>query len=92
MCGYFCIGFIDFMFAAKALTDYTTLFSPHDFQKKDIISWIILGINECNPIEGTNTYSSPSIETKFWLNEINEIKYYFSSEIQEKKNDEQKSE
>ena len=31
MCGYFCIGFIDFMLADKKLTDYTNLFSPHDF-------------------------------------------------------------
>ena len=29
MCGYFCIGFIDFMFAGKKLTDYTNL--PYDF-------------------------------------------------------------
>ena len=26
MCGYFCIGFIDFMLAGKKLTDYTNLF------------------------------------------------------------------
>ena len=31
MCGYFCIGFIDFMLSAKKVTDYTNLFSPHDF-------------------------------------------------------------
>ena len=31
---YFCIGFIDFMLAGKRLTDYTNLFSPHDFTKK----------------------------------------------------------
>ena len=37
MCGYFCIGFIDFMLAGKKLTDYTSLFSPHDFKKKDDI-------------------------------------------------------
>ena len=30
MCGYFCIGFIDFMLASKKLTDYTNLFSPHN--------------------------------------------------------------
>ena len=30
MCGYFCIGFIDFVLACKKLTDYTSLFSPHD--------------------------------------------------------------
>ena len=34
MCGYFCIGFIDFMLAGKKLTDYTNLFSPYDLKKK----------------------------------------------------------
>ena len=33
MCGYFCIGFIDFMFAGKKVTDYTNLFSPYDYKK-----------------------------------------------------------
>ena len=37
MCGYFCIGFIGFVLAAKNLTDYTSLFSPHDFRKNDDI-------------------------------------------------------
>ena len=38
MCGYFCIGFIDFMLAGKKLTDFTNLVSPHDFKKNhDII-------------------------------------------------------
>ena len=37
MCGYFCIGFIDFMLAGKKLTDYTNLFSPHDFKENDNI-------------------------------------------------------
>ena len=31
MCGYLCIGFIDFVLAGKKLTDHTNLFSPHDF-------------------------------------------------------------
>ena len=35
MCGYFCIGFIDFMLAGQKLTDYTSLFSPYDFKKND---------------------------------------------------------
>ena len=34
ICGYFCIGFIDFMFAGKSLIDFTSLFSPYDFKKK----------------------------------------------------------
>ena len=33
MCGYFCIGFIDFMSAGKKSTDYTNLFFPYDFKK-----------------------------------------------------------
>ena len=38
MCGYFCVGYIDFRLASKELTDYTSLFSPHDFKKNgDII-------------------------------------------------------
>ena len=28
MCGYFCIGFFDFMFSGKTLTDFTSLLSP----------------------------------------------------------------
>ena len=37
MCGYFCIGFINFMFAGKSLVDLTSLFSPYDFKKNDDI-------------------------------------------------------
>ena len=37
MCGYFCIGFIDFTFTNKTFTDYTNLFSPYDFNKNDSI-------------------------------------------------------
>ena len=38
MCGYFCIGFIDFILAGKKLTDFTNMFSPHDFKKNDVIT------------------------------------------------------
>ena len=37
MCGYFCIGFINFMFNGNRLTDYTSLFSPNGFKKNDDI-------------------------------------------------------
>ena len=37
MCGYFCIGFIDFMLKGKTLTDFTKLFSPNNFKKNDDI-------------------------------------------------------
>ena len=34
MCGYFCIGFIDFMLKDKNFVDYTNLFSPNEYGKK----------------------------------------------------------
>ena len=37
MCGYFCIGFIDFMLAGKTLTEFTNIFSPNNFKKNDYI-------------------------------------------------------
>ena len=37
MCGYFCIGFIDFILAGKKLTDFTNMFFPYDFKKNDDI-------------------------------------------------------
>ena len=38
MCGYFCIGFINFMIAGKKLAYFTNMFSPYDFKKNgDII-------------------------------------------------------
>ena len=39
MCGYFCIGFIDFMIAGKTLINYKSLFSPNDFEKKIILTY-----------------------------------------------------
>ena len=38
MCGYFSIGFIDFRFAGKTLTEYTNLLSPNNFKKNDDIT------------------------------------------------------
>ena len=37
MCGYFCIGFINFMFNGSSLTKFTNLFSPSYFKKNDDI-------------------------------------------------------
>ena len=37
MSGYFCIGFIDYMFKVKSLTDNTNLFSPNNLKKNDDI-------------------------------------------------------
>ena len=37
MCGYFCLGFIDFMLPGKTLTEFTNLFSPNNVKKNDDI-------------------------------------------------------
>ena len=37
MCGYFCIGFIDYMFMGKSLTNFTNLFSSNNFKRNDDI-------------------------------------------------------
>ena len=37
MCGYFYIGFIDFILKGKTLTEYTNLFSPNNFKKNDVM-------------------------------------------------------
>ena len=33
MCGYFCIGFVEFMLKSKNLLDSTNLFSPNECEK-----------------------------------------------------------
>ena len=38
MCGYFSIGFIDFMLAGKTLTDLRIFFSQNNFKKNDDIT------------------------------------------------------
>ena len=42
-------------------------------------------MSECNSIETTNIYSNLSDQTKIRLNEINKIKDYLNSKIQERK-------
>ena len=37
MCGYFCIGFIDFMLEGKALLAFTNLISTLYYEKNDKI-------------------------------------------------------
>ena len=69
MCGYFCIGFIDFMLAVKKLTDYTNLLSPHDFKKNDNIFCHISKRNKCNSIEAIDK-TNLSEQTKFLLDKI----------------------
>ena len=37
ICGLFCTGLIYFILAGKKLTDFTSMFSPYDFEKNDNI-------------------------------------------------------
>ena len=37
MCGYFCIGFINFMLKGKSLLEHKNLFSPNEYEKNDKI-------------------------------------------------------
>ena len=37
MCGYFCIGFIDFMLKGKTLTEFTNLLSLSNFKENNDI-------------------------------------------------------
>ena len=37
LCGYFCIGFIDFILNGNNLTNFTNLFSPNNFKKKKMM-------------------------------------------------------
>ena len=64
ICEYFCIEFIGFMLASKTSTDYTSLFSPYDFDKNDNV---ILR-------EAPLTQLNLSFEKQHRLNEISNIK------------------
>ena len=50
MCGYFCIGFIDFMLKGKSLLEYTNLFSPNEYKKnnKIILKYCQWNLNKLN--------------------------------------------
>ena len=37
MCWFYCIAYMEYMLAGKTLLEYTNLFSPNDYQKKDKI-------------------------------------------------------
>ena len=37
MCGYFCVGFIDFMLKSESLLEYTNVISASEYKKNDKI-------------------------------------------------------
>ena len=84
MCGYFCIGFIDFFFffSWKTLIDYINLFSPYFFLMT-MYSWVILRMNAVNSFEGIYA-SNLSDQTKFRLSKIIKTEDYFKREKEKK--------
>ena len=82
MCGYFCIGFIDFMLAGKKLTDFTVFFLLMTL-KKMILFWVISKMDKCNSLEIDKTNLTDY--TKFRLSEISKIENYFYKEINQRK-------
>ena len=79
MCGYFCIGFIDFMLAGKTLTHYTIFFSPYDFNKNDsiILSYFKHAWNRSNKTNRSNIrLYEIKITDNCFINDINQPKAY----------------
>ena len=48
MCGYFCIGFIDFILKCESLLKYTNLFFPSEYKKngKIILKYFQQNLNK----------------------------------------------
>ena len=65
------------MVAGKKLTDFTSFFSPYDFEENDSIIFIL----KMNKIDKTNLKD----QTKYRLNEITKIEDHFNSEINQRK-------
>ena len=92
MCGYFCIGFIDFMLAGKTLTEFTNLFSPNNLKKWWYNSRLFydkcLKMTACISYETHNIHPNLVVplsdQQQFRLNKINEIKDYLVAEIKKK--------
>ena len=93
ICGYFCTGFINFIFNGKSLTDYTNLFSPNGFKKNDDIIFKYFGLKdvkmsnsnlEVSKANRANEISELKDLTKYRLDEINKIKNYFNAKIKER--------
>ena len=79
MCRYFCVGFTDFMFKGKTLTEYRNLFSPNNYE-----FWVISKMNENNSIEVIDK-TNLTEQTKFRLSEIIGIENHIYQEINQRK-------
>ena len=66
------------MLAGKTLVDFTSLFSPYDFEKMIVWYWVILKMNETDNTNLTD-------QTKFILDEISKIENDLNQQIDQKK-------
>ena len=76
MRGYFCIGFIDFMFKDKSRTDFTNLSSLHNFDEEILYYFLKWNINMSGP-----TFLELDNPLQFRLGKIKEIENIFIAEI-----------
>ena len=46
MCGYFCIGCIDYMLPGKTLTEFADLFTSNNFKRNDdiVLNYFMLNV------------------------------------------------
>ena len=70
MCGFFCISFIEYMFAENFLLDHTNLFSPNGYKKNE---------DEYVSISKINMFEEASLE--FRLRKVDETKNWLLDEI-----------
>ena len=84
MCGYFCIGFIDFMLTGKNWLILQTCFLRMTLRKLVILFRVISKMNERNSIQ-TIDRTNLTEQTKIKLNKITEIENYFHEEINQSK-------
>ena len=75
MCGYFCIGFINFMSKGKILLDYTNSFSPSENEKNDKIILEYFIISFFSFLLGIDSKKA-TVENMYYIkcNSINNLK------------------
>ena len=72
------------MFDGKSLTDYTNLFSPNDFNKKDDIILKYFGLQDVK-MSKANEISELKDLTKYRLDEINKIEIIYILKLKREK-------
>ena len=89
MYGYCCIGFIDYMFRGKTLTDFTIFFSPYNFEKRDegILDYFL---KWSTSIIGSHMYDTKEVFLQLddplgvRLIRIKEIRGFFIAEVNDR--------